>query len=180
MVILQNALGFVFVHLGVPLLHDKNKQINKSKDRRRAKCPYACRTWEYPSTMVDTKYKSKQWYKQTNEWYLRFIAPENTPPPWSMQNTKINTKANNDINKQRKNLLCFPHLGVALHHGLDDLTVDLSRTTRRLDVHSVGVHVAWGQGDLENSMLTNKFFQKYFQMWMYGHLENIFKHGSKP
>ena len=62
---------------------------------------------------------------------------------------------------------CFyvpPHLGVPLHHGLDDLSVDLSGTTRRLDVHSVGVHVAWGQGDLENSMLSIKFFQKYFQM----------------
>ena len=63
-----------------------------------------------------------------------------------------------------QNALVFVHLGVPLHHGLDDLAVDLSRTTRRLDVHSVGVHVAWGQRHLEISTINIKLFQKYFQM----------------
>ena len=58
----------------------------------------------------------------------------------------------------------LPHLGVPLHHGLDDLSVDLSRTTGRLNVHSVGVHVAWGQRDLEIFTINIKFFLKYFQM----------------
>ena len=75
---------------------------------------------------------------------------------------KFNLEIKHRIHK-RQNALCPPHLGVALHHGLDDLSVDLSRTTGRLDVHSVGVHVPWTQRHLETSLFQKLSIQ--IQRW---------------